>query len=259
MNKQKAAIAILVAVHVITGLVLGWFVEDGSATFVSALFIGLVFSQTSLLGFWGGLGMNRWPVRLLGVIVGTAYLGPMFGISIRELNFEMLFLVVLSTVAVAAVLLVVRRLVAQIQRSGELSITASQEGLQFSIRHLMLLTFVVACTLGIGRWLQPYFSGVIILAELATISLCFVSVGLASVWAMFGKSPPLIRSIVVLLIAASSGCIPAYSFNTSEYSFWISMMLAEAVFLLVSLWIVRLCGYRLVRLSRSHTPSSTNE
>ena len=42
---------------------------------VVAVFVGIVFCQTSLLGIWGGLGTSsRWN-RLLGVMVGMGYLG----------------------------------------------------------------------------------------------------------------------------------------------------------------------------------------
>ncbi len=251
MTNPKVAIAILVAVHVITGLVLGGFAKDRPLSFLLAMSIGLVFCQTSLLGFWGGLGTNRWPIRLLGVAAGTAYLAPVFGLINGVWDNQLLLLVVLSTMAVAAVLLVIRRLFAQLRHTGEDGNLTGQEGLQFSIRQLMLLTFMVACTLGLGKWLHPYFPGNI-LATLATISLCYVSVGLASVWAMFGKSPSLIRSIVVLLTAVLSGGILAWLvMDGRQKRFWFSVTLAEAAFLLASLWIIRLCGYRLVRLSRS--------
>jgi hypothetical protein len=272
MTNTKAAIAILVAVHVITGLILSWLAGPRPPSFLQALFIGVVFSQASLLGFWGGLGTNHWLVRFVGVVVGMAYLGPMFGIGIRELTPDTLFIVFLSTPTVTVVLLVIRRLGAQLLRSNE-AMSIHQQGLQFSIRHLMLLTFVVGCVLGVGRLLSPEFPGVHALARLLTISfwsridalsvlaifsLCFVSVGVTTVWAMLG-SHFLLRSVGVLLVAVSSGGILSFGLVRSEHWFWFSVTLAEAAFLLTSLWIVRLCGYRLVRLSRIHTPSLGNE
>lgn len=110
MNNPKAAIAILVVTHFVAGLILGWFAEAGQPTIFSALFIGLVFCQTSLLGFWGGLVANRWPLRLLGVAAGTAYLGSMIGLPLGRVRFLDVLIVALSTVAVATVLLVIRLL-----------------------------------------------------------------------------------------------------------------------------------------------------
>jgi hypothetical protein len=63
----------LVGVHLFVGLLLG---AITAATWpgpdlLLASFMGLVFSQTSLLGIWGGSGTNRWWIRLVGVLVGV--------------------------------------------------------------------------------------------------------------------------------------------------------------------------------------------
>jgi len=243
-------LAILAIVHVVCGLVLGYFAEDGPPNFFLAFYLGLFFSQTSLLGIWGGLANTAWPLRLAGVALGMTYLGPQMCFSLNEWGFEIFLLVFLTTVAVAGVMLVVRRFKARLARNAKGSLSTGLEGLQFSIRHLMLLTLVVACTLAIGKWLQPYFSSVQRMAYLLTISLCFVSVGVTSVWASLGRAHLLPRCGGVFSIGLLTASIPTYLFERGDVWFWTAMMITEVMVLLVSLLVVRRCGFRLVRVSR---------
>ncbi|MAD81308.1 MAG: hypothetical protein QGF59_14925 [Pirellulaceae bacterium] len=250
---QKLSLVILALAHVLCGLTTGFFAENGPPEILLAIYVGLFFSQTSLLGIWGGLATLGWPIRLVGVTIGLAYLGPQFCFSLGNWGSELLLLVFLSTVVVAGVMLVVRWFMARLERTAMATNSVSAEGLQFSIRHLMLLTFVIGCILGIGRWLQPYFQRADQLAFILTLSLCFVSVGVTSVWALLGRAHLILRSCVVLFIGLLTACIPTYSLEEGELWFWITMMIVEATVLLASLFVVRLCGFRLVRTSYGKT------
>ena len=70
--------------------------------------IGLVLSQTSLLGIWGGLGSSPWWKRLIGVLVGVSYLVPLLGIGIHEVNSLTFILIAMATSFVAISLLIIR-------------------------------------------------------------------------------------------------------------------------------------------------------
>ena len=213
---HRLSFVILALAHILCGLTIGFFAEDDQNDILPAIYIGLFFSQTSLLGIWGGLATLGWPIRLVGVTMGMAYLGPQFCFSMGNWGPELLLLVFLSTVAVAGVMLVVRRFMARLERTAMAMISGSAEGLQFSIRHLMLLTFVIGCILGIGRWLQPYFQRADQLAFILTLSLCFVSVGVTSVWALLGRAHLILRSCVVLFIGLLTACIPTYFLGDGE-------------------------------------------
>ena len=76
--------------HVVVGLIgafVAYFAGRGP-TLRGAAFVGIVFSQTSLLGIWGGLGTNPWWSRLIGVVVGVGYLGLLLGVGISEPDWE---------------------------------------------------------------------------------------------------------------------------------------------------------------------------
>lgn len=165
MNIAAAATArrpliILAIAHVLCGLVLGYIAEDGPEPFWLAIYLGLLFSQTSLVGMWGGLARRRWQVRLGGVVVGVVYLWFQCCFSLARWGIEPLILVFVSTVAVAVVFLLLRQFLARLETLEETATASTAEGLHFTIRHLMLLTLAVACSLTLGRWPQPYLQDV---------------------------------------------------------------------------------------------------
>jgi len=254
MNHKYIFTALLI-LHLLCGLICGYIAEDGPPMALLALYIGLFFSQTSLLGIWGGLAPYNWPIRLIVVTFGIAYLAPQFCFSLDEWDAEIFILVFLSTIVVAGVMLFVRKYFARLQRTSGAAISPNTEGLQFSIRHLMLLTLVISCTLAIGRLLQPHFRDVEQLTFILIISMCFVSVGLMSAWAMLGSHYVILRGFVVLVVSSMTAAIPAFLLGRGEPWLWTSMMFLEASFLLLSLFIVRQCGFRLVRISYEKMPS----
>ena len=67
-----------VAISLSTGMLAAWTGAASGPNLAVAVFVGIVFCQTSLLGIWGGLGTNSWWSRLLGVMAGMGYLGPLF-------------------------------------------------------------------------------------------------------------------------------------------------------------------------------------
>ena len=148
----------LVVGHIVVGLI-GAFVAypaGNSPSLRGAAFLGIVFSQTSLLGIWGGLGSNPWWHRVIGVVEGVGYLALLLGVGISDLSLLTFLVVVLATAFVATPLLVVRFFKVAVQLVP--APVAAVGGIQFSIRHLMILTFAVACLITIGKWVQSYFT-----------------------------------------------------------------------------------------------------
>jgi hypothetical protein len=207
-------------------------------------FVGLMLSQTSLLGIWFSLGTSLWWKRLIGVVVGICYLVPVFGIGIYELNTDTFIVVVGVTSFVAIPLLIVRFFRIAIRQDD--SPVASVGHIQFSIRHLMILTFVIACLISIGKLVQPLlFHGQVI--DLFFITLAFGFVGILPVWFVLATKWPVIFAIGVVAVGACVGYCLGLGFSG------LSMTVAatEALSVVVSLLIVRSCGYRLVRLPKS--------
>lgn len=237
----------LVLAHVLSGAILGYFgvrYFDGGGNIPQILevaCIGLLLSQTSLLGLWVGLATPSWPVRLLAFLIGTSYLSFQLCFSVSRWDVFYISLIILSTLAVTAIMLVTRRFTAQIMRLSDAEFPSNVEGLRFSIRHLLLLTLFINITLMAGRLLQP-FSGSV---ELFTICVCSASVGSASAWAMLGRGNLFLRSSIVFIIGLLMACILTF-FLGGAWWFWNITMVLESACLLCSLYVVRQCGFRLV-------------
>lgn len=237
---------------VIVHIVLGWlgaymaYSAGRNPTFWPGAFCGLMISQTSLLGIWFSLGTSPWWKRVIGVVIGIGYLVPMLGIGIYEVNSDTFIVVVLVTSFVTIPLLIVRffRIAIRLDDSP----VASVGRIQFSIRHLLILTFVVACLTSIAKLVQPFlFHGQII--DLFLITLAFGVVGILPVWFVLATKWPTIFSIGVVAVGAGAGYCLGRGYGGTE-TLAMTLTATEALSVVVSLLVVRSCGYRLVRLPR---------
>jgi cytochrome bd-type quinol oxidase subunit 1 len=255
----RARILWLVGVHFVVGLSLGTIRAATGPGFdlLTASFVGLVFSQTSLLGIWGGSGTNRWWIRLVGVSIGIAYLGPFCGFCLDDPGREKNLIVALATFVVAAVLLVSRCFGFRTRLNSDQNISAKE--MQFSIRHLMILTLVVACLLALAKWQQRYLD----LDDwplLAVIAAVFATVGLAAAWAVLGVKRPLIGVPLLLAVAVGAAYVVETVLDSPEMiAICIAMTVTEAISLTVSLLVVRSSGYRLRRRSARRPGSDPGE
>ena len=80
-------------------------------------------------------------------------------------------------------------------------------------------------------------------------AMCFVAVGLVCLWAVIGDARPLRRSPVVFVLSPILGAFFAFAADAHPAG-WIYILLIMVLYptaLLGSLFVVRSCGYRLVR------------
>jgi hypothetical protein len=250
---ERRPIWLLVAAHVVFGLIFSfWSAAQGrlpialDALLVVPVF-GLTFAQASLLGFWAAFSPAAWWIRLAGLVGGVVYLEIIFAIGLPG---EPSLLVTMTTVGIAAVFGVVHWRYARLECFPQHVSLTVQEGLKFSIRGLMILTFVAAVVLVGIRTLRENALTERPLLFVAAWSLCFAVVGMAAVWGGLGLARPLPRNAVVLLLSAVLGLLIIYSYDSGEpqsYFYSVSVMILQAAVLMASLLIVRSCGYRLVR------------
>ncbi len=218
--------------------------HSGGFTLRVAAFVGLVFSQISLLGIWGSLGAGPWWGRMIGVAVGLGYLFLLLGVGISDLSRETFIVVVLTTPFVAIPLLLIRFLGVGI-RLDSLPVVSARR-LQFSIRDLIVLTFVVACLISIGKWAEPHLSHGGILIELLSFGVTFGVVGVLPVWFVLATKQPMLYSVGLIAVGACAGyCLARATQN--QTGIWMTATTTEALSVVVSLLVVRSCGYRLVR------------
>jgi hypothetical protein len=111
----------------------------------------------------------------------------------------------------------------------------------------MILTLVFACLLALAKWLQPALD-LDILPILVPMGLTFALVGLVAVWGVLGTKRLLIGIPVLLAVAVGAGYGLEKNLRPGPgFAIWMTVTLTEALSLVVSLFVVRSCGYRLRR------------
>lgn len=240
---RKVAIAALGVGHIVAGLVLGYLTQPRPVA-ITATFFAAVFAQISLLGLWAGLSARDWTFRGTVAILGAILLAYELGWGIDNFNFTIIFLALLPSCVVSLVACGARAF-GNLQRSpvddGE------QEALQFGIRHLFALTFVVACLVAVGKAVAPVLASAGTMVVVSILGLGYATVGLTSIWALFGTGSPLFRSVMVIAIAATAGAVGGSVVDGGgDMSFWITTTGLQAALLVGTLAVFRCYGYRFV-------------
>ena len=243
--RRRAALSVLLIIHAAAGIYLGA-VSPATPAILMAFFLAVVFCQASLVGLWSGLSAQHGMLRLVGLIAGAAFLAIECNLGIGQLSLEIAFFAALPCVLVAGMTWVARRYKGKLSRldSGQ---SEKTEALQFSIRHLLLLTFAVACLVAVGKTLAPVTRGLDILAQITVLGVGYTVVALTSIWAVLGTGRPMLRSPFVVLMAAVAGAVSGYTADAGrDLWFWASVNGLQTIFLVATLWVVRAAGYRFV-------------
>jgi hypothetical protein len=252
---SKTKIGLLVAGHIVAGLLLVWFARHSTAAYPIALFglFALVFAEAGLIGFWGGLSAIRLVFRLLAVLLATLYLWAVFVVALPEGKNPSAFLVIaLTAVPILVVLVFLRHSRRRLRLAHLANKSPSSEGFQFSIRHLLLVTALVATVLGIGRGIRSNSGTQSDAVGVATFPPCFIMVQLATLWAALGIGRPIPRLAVVVPMALIVGAIPSFYLPRPtevailQLFIWPAIVGLQAIITAASLLVVRSCGWRLV-------------
>ena len=174
----------------------------GLAHILMVPFVALALCQALLLSLWGAASQARPWMRLAGLIIGAVYLEALVDSDFRR---EFLGTSTITIVVTTATLLVMRWLGVRLTRQDDPGQSARQEteGLRFSIRGMMIFTAAVAVLCAGARALQESPNRPFLL--IPVWALCFVGVGLVSLWAVLGDAHPLRRSPVVFFLSPRSG------------------------------------------------------
>jgi hypothetical protein len=128
-----------------------------------------------------------------------------------------------------------------------------ESGFQFSVRGLLLATMLIAASLGAAKWLREALGDASFDVSMILIFTVwgggFVGVGLAALWAALSTTNSPAMILAVLVAAGAMGAILPYAFeaNWESYVYLPLIMMLETSAVMLTLVVVRSCGYRLVR------------
>jgi hypothetical protein len=259
---MKIKVGLLLAAHGFWWLGAIWLADDLQHSLIANLAcLAMVSSQICLLAIWGGLGTRPWPLRLVAVAIGVAGVwamsvttagswGNAHGTRITG------FMALGAALAVSGSLWSLRRWWARLERLDTGFAGTPTEGLQFKVLHLLLLTALVAASLGAGEAVRAFrrqpcpWQSLADCLIFAVMVLCAASLGLATLWACLGLGSPLVRIPIVLCLAVIVGLLPPFYMDADweRYRNWAALMALQTLIVAGSLLVFRSCGYRLVKV-----------
>jgi hypothetical protein len=221
---------------------------------LSAPTLSLAFCQSCLLAFWVEMSHTALWRRLLGLGGGLSYFW-LLTATWRQ-DFTLFFALAFTTGIVMVALFVVRFWRIDLRRATDQSTHQNRQGLQFSIRGLMLLTIAVGLLITPAKGLRQMilYSDYGQTTFLLMLSASLAATGLASFWATLGLPRPVARSIALIVMSLCLGWFLCYVYSAStwsEYFLILSIMFLHSLALLGSLLVIRSCGYRLVKRDRN--------
>jgi hypothetical protein len=256
---MDARIKCLIAAHVVAFLIATIFsYHQNGPDFATLSFLALAFADSGLVGLWAALGNARWQKRF-SALVGTflcfwltAILVQPHRVEAREIIGYFL-LIGLPSAVIFAVLSGLkwsaRRLA--LRQTSDLP---TQEGIRFSLKHLLIATTAVAVVLAIGRAARtvPHLGGALeIVVVVGSTTLCIVMIELATIWAALGLGRPSPRLLIVLPLAFVVGLLPPFYFNrereVEQLVVWCCLSGGTTIIVASSLLMVRAAGWRLCR------------
>jgi hypothetical protein len=258
MKRRWLLIGLVVTVNVSAGLSIALFdPTDGAVTWLNVALVALLPGQGTLLGIWAALGGKATPWRLVAAVVGVAgCVRLMQAIDPQNQTGTWIFIAFAQMVPVATLLMVAHFL------GTELTVPSAfhppQPGephprwAQFSLRSLFSWTTAMALLLGslhclLGESLRWMFRDPEFISDLAAILCSGTLIGLGAIWLALGTRWPPARHAVLLVTTLSAiGVLCLRPGLSEEVEFVLVHCSAQVSWVIGSLLLVRLAGYRLV-------------
>jgi hypothetical protein len=227
---------------VLAGLSCPWAGSTPSAAAIALLAVSIF--HANLVGLWVAFG-NGW-IRLAAAMAFSVAVSVFFAwiVSWEELiGFVVFFSGIVGVVGATGACL--RWLFGELCQAGLFD--RESDGLQFGLRHLFILTTIVAVAVATVQALHrtglslpggvvPLIATLVALISLATV---------VQIWALFGHKLTLSRCVVVasIAVAASAGIL---LFRT-HMVFWVVTIAVSQSLTVSALFCVRFEGYRFVK------------
>ncbi|MBI3462591.1 MAG: hypothetical protein HY000_05950 [Planctomycetes bacterium] len=259
---------VLIAVHLVIGVcqVAEHFIplDVRFAPLLWAI-ISVLVAQLMLLSFWVGMGTSTGIPRLGGMVLGSAYLATWWTVpQLSSYPFDELLLIHLPVtfgaffmvvVVLAGIFLGIRRWKAELSRDTDAVALPPRTPFQYSLLNLLVIVSVVAIVLALGRSIRLLSDDDSdwrpVLKNVFLVIACFVNL-LGAVWAVLNVGPVGLRTFLVFLMAAILGASVSSTTSFDTLIGWLQLLyhpvitIVPTAIVVVSLLVVRSCGYRLV-------------
>ena len=170
---------------------------------------------------------SRIPIAFCGICI----LGFFMGLTTSPRNvFDWMGFLICFLIAIPIILTLesIKLFLGRFQKLGDADAEEYVEGIQFNIRHLLILTFCVAVPCGLwnlfSESLTAYFSGSLpqsVIVFLLLMSLTMATFTLLSIWTLLGKWR--IWRLVVTILVGTSACAISVYFSQAPRSRYLDL------------------------------------
>lgn len=245
----------LLVAHVLFGITAAWLGTLGRwAAFYDIVFAAIVGAQAVLLGSWAGLSSRPLGSRVAGLACGCCFVAGVIAVAtnmpLRSGDLLILAGVVTSTAAVVGLLFVALRRYrgVEVVRLCQLD-DDSAKALRFGVWHLLVGTALMSALLGCGHVIRSLGGESLGIGVLAlTFIGCGCIMAMLAAWASLAAGSPLLRIPITLAIASLVGLFPPFFLGGPwwRYLTWPGLLATTGTIAMLSMLVVRYCGYRLV-------------
>jgi hypothetical protein len=247
----------LVVVSVVASELPPW-IERGRAGRAELMLISLPLAQASLVAVWAGFGGRSLAWRTVGLVLiitlWSAVVGWLMEPS-RPMSMATPWTILLlaQTTLIFACVMLARSTGLRVTRATDIVSSQQPAGgrrrFQFSLAYSLSWITAVALVLGILQYVlyrkhippDPDFW-----PDVALLSIAHTAIALSTLWTVLGRQRLVLRLVGLLLTALAA--VAAY-YHLTEIAEWlaaVTLCLAQLLWLVGSLWVIRVAGYRLV-------------
>jgi hypothetical protein len=263
--KHWIVLVSLVLAHAILGRIFGFFIDKENP--LGYMTSGFVLSQPILIAIWAALAPQRFYIRFLWSILlcTLIFFAVGYGLFLEESRNALFFIIIELILFIVAtlILLLVRRLSGwQITHSSIKPGSADYQAYQFGIKHLIILTTLIAFTFGLFRTLLLISSQASVpkIADLVW-SLCLVidvlfPMVIIPCFTLTNQKNKLLSIIYAIFMFGIVDVAALFIYkwlesNPGPIKILLYVQLGASLSIFVTTFVIRLCGFRMVRASVS--------
>jgi hypothetical protein len=238
----------------------------------------LSIAQLTLLSFWVGMSERGWLTRLALAAIATAYVSywPVMAQCISSIGtdhdltqgllfiepFLFMFANYAAFVALISAGFVVMRRRGMTLASGSQGIApATSRRSQYSVFHLLVMMSLCSLVLSLLKVSHPdeelaRAGTVALVASYILVFIIFLINSVCAAWATLNPSAPWVRIAITISISWVLGIAFAIASGYGSFSWWIFLAaslipVVSTTLVVLSLLVVRACGYRVVQKTTS--------
>ena len=227
---------------------------SGGPNVTTGIFVGLIFGQSTFVATWFFLA-RHWS-RFSYAVIALSVLGWLLASIDGRFDLIIFFLPFMNAIPIVLTVEIIKFTKGRFAMLDSHGQEDYQEGIQFTVRQLIILTTSIALLLGIWNAIGPAVQELFSRSRVNGVWPLFVAIGctvatitLVSIWSLLGhwKSWRPAAALLVGSLAIFLCC--KYAAPSRAINVWVTMFVVCWFFLIILMLLLRYDGYRFIRHS----------